>query len=71
MTFTPGNRVEDFFEKFCEWTNAGRVNRKGLPPMHLIGPMAVQREMFLTGPPIPLQRAVMGMLGRMQGARTR
>jgi len=71
LTFTPGNNIEEFFEKFCEWANAGRVNAKGLPPMHLIGPVAVRHEMFLTGPPIPLQRAVMGMLGRIQDALTR
>ena len=71
VTFTPGNSVEDFFEQFCDWAHAGRVNSKGLPPMHLIGPLAVQHEIFLAGAPIPLQRAVMGRLGRLQAVRRR
>lgn len=71
VTFTPGNQVEEFFEKFCEWANEGRVNAKGLPPTHLIGPVAVRHELFLTGPPVPLQRALMRMLGRIQDALAR
>lgn len=62
VTFTPGNAVEEFFEQFCRWAKEGRVNAKGVPPMHLIGPVAVRHDLFLTGPPIPLQRAVMGLL---------
>jgi len=69
VTFTPGNAIEDFFEQFCAWANEGRVNKLGMPPLHLIGPLAVRHEMYLTGPPIPLQRLVMGFLGRLTGAR--
>ena len=69
VTFTPGNEIEDFFEQFCAWANEGRVNKKGMPPMHLIGPLAVRHELYLTGPPIPLQRLVMGFLGRLARAR--
>lgn len=65
VTLTPGNEIEDFFEQFFDWCNEGRCNKKGMPPPHLMGPLAFKHEMYLAGPPIPLQRAVMGMMARL------
>jgi quercetin dioxygenase-like cupin family protein len=70
--FRPPGQVQSFFETFCGMASQGRCNSHGSPPFLQIAASARQWDMYLAGPPVPLQRALfaaLGPLARLRGYR--
>ena len=62
ITFTPGAGIEDFFEEFFRLAREGRVNAKGMPSLAVSARLGLAHDMYLAGPPVPLQRAAFRVL---------
>jgi len=62
ITFTPGNGIEKFFDEFFRLAREGRVNSKGMPPLPVSARLGLAHDMYLAGPPVPLQRAAFRVL---------
>ena len=62
VTFTPGADIEAFFEEFFRAARAGRTNAKGLPSPFAVARLGLAHDMYLAGPPVPLQRAAFRVL---------
>jgi mannose-6-phosphate isomerase-like protein (cupin superfamily) len=70
--FRPPGQARSFFETFCGMAGEGRCDAKGGPPLLQIAASARLWDMYLAGPPVPLQRALfaaLGPLARMRGYR--
>jgi len=70
--FRPPGRAQSFFETFCGMAGEGRCNAQGSPPFLQIAASAPSWDMYLAGPPVPLQRALfaaLGPLARLRGYR--
>ncbi|MFW5468575.1 cupin domain-containing protein [Knoellia sp. CPCC 206435] len=62
LTFTPGAGIEDFFDEFFRHGREGRTNAKGMPPLLVTARLGLAHDMYLPGPPVPLQRAAFRIL---------
>lgn len=62
MTFTPGARIEEFFEEFFRCAREGRASRKGMPPLPVAARLGLAHDMYFAHTPVPIQRATMRML---------
>lgn len=62
IAFTPGAGIEDFFEEFFRCAREGRVNAKGMPSPMVTARLGLAHDMYLAGPPVPLQRAAFRVL---------
>jgi len=62
ITFTPGNGIEMFFDEFFRLAREGRVNSKGMPSLPVSARLGLAHDMYLAGPPVPLQRAAFRVL---------
>jgi quercetin dioxygenase-like cupin family protein len=78
VRFTPALRSEDFFESFCDFAEAGKLNKRGLPrnPMLLAAWLHEYRREI--GAPSSLQRlalaplfAALAPVGRRAGFKRR
>lgn len=74
--FRPALRIEDFFETYFGLARDGLLNAQGLPnPLRTaVLTRAFWREIRVTRPPAPVQRAfatLLGPLGRWRGYRAR
>jgi quercetin dioxygenase-like cupin family protein len=76
VTLEPALRADEFFEDLFALTNAGCVNRNGLPtPLHFAVLLDDYRDLvYLAGPPVWLQKAanaVLAKVGRRLGRGAR
>lgn len=62
LVFTPGAGIEEFFDEFFRCGREGRVNAKGMPSLFVTARLGLAHEMYLAGPPLPLQRAAFRVL---------
>jgi mannose-6-phosphate isomerase-like protein (cupin superfamily) len=62
ITFTPGAGIEQFFDEFFRLAREGRVNAKGMPSLPVSARLGLAHDMYLAGPPVPLQRAAFRVL---------
>jgi mannose-6-phosphate isomerase-like protein (cupin superfamily) len=62
VLFTPGAGIEEFFDEFFRCGREGRVNSQGMPSTVVMARLALAHDMYLAGPPIPLQRAAFRVL---------
>lgn len=62
LTFTPGAGIEHFFDEFFRLAREGRVNAKGMPSLPVSARLGLAHDMYLAGPPVPLQRAAFRVL---------
>lgn len=62
LTFTPGAGIEEFFDEFFRLAREGRVNAKGMPSLPITARLGLTHDMYLSGPPVPLQRAAFRLL---------
>jgi quercetin dioxygenase-like cupin family protein len=63
VTFTPGARIEEFFEEFFRCARDGRTNAKGMPSsLFVTARLALAHDMYLAEVPVPLQRAAFRLL---------
>lgn len=62
ITFTPGAGIEQFFDEFFRLAREGRVNSKGMPSLPVTAGLGLAHDMYLAGPPVPLQRAALRVL---------
>jgi quercetin dioxygenase-like cupin family protein len=70
LTFTPGADIEKFFDEFFRLAREGRTNGKGMPSLPVSARLGLAHEMYLPGPPVPLQRVAFRVLagaGRLTG----
>jgi quercetin dioxygenase-like cupin family protein len=70
--FRPAGQAQSFFETFCGMAAEGRCNARGSPPFLQIAASARWWDMYLSGPPVTLQRALfaaLGPLARLRGYR--
>lgn len=65
LTFTPGAGIEQFFDEFFRLAREGRVNEKGMPSLPITAQLGLAHDMYLAGPPVPLQRAAFRLLANM------
>ena len=56
VRFTPALRSEDFFETFCDFAEAGKLSKKGLPRNPLLTAAWLHEYRREIGPPSALQR---------------
>ena len=71
--FRPPGQAQSFFETFCGLAAEGRCTSQGSPPFLQIVASARWWDMYLAGPPVALQRALVAALGpvaRLRGYRT-
>ena len=76
VAVTPAADAETFLETMYGLSRDGRTNAKGMPkPLQMmVLAHAHRREMAFAGPPLALQRALLGVLapiGRLRGYRAR
>jgi quercetin dioxygenase-like cupin family protein len=62
LTFTPGAGIEQFFDEFFRLAREGRVNEKGMPSLPVSARLGLAHDLYLAGPPVPLQRAAFRLL---------
>jgi len=62
VTFTPGAGIEQFFDEFFRLAREGRVNDKGMPSLPITARLGLAHDMYLAGPPVPLQRGAFRVL---------
>ncbi|MEO5609600.1 MAG: cupin domain-containing protein [Ornithinibacter sp.] len=62
ITFTPGAGIEEFFDEFFRLAREGRINSKGMPSLPVSARLGLAHDMYLAGPPVPLQRAAFRVL---------
>ena len=62
LTFTPGAGIETFFDDFFLSAREGRTNAKGMPSVLETARLGLAHDMYLSGPPVPLQRAAFRVL---------
>lgn len=62
LTFTPGAGIEQFFDEFFRLAREGRVNEKGMPALPITARLGLAHDMYLPGPPVPLQRLAFRVL---------
>ena len=70
VTFEPALNTETFLEQFYGLGNAGKTSPDGTPSFLQIMAMANEYELYIAGPPLPVQKAmsaVLGGLARMIG----
>lgn len=70
VTFQPALKTETFFEQFCGLANDGKTKTDGSPQFLQIMAMANEYEIFIAGPPVPVQRVmgfVVGGVARLLG----
>lgn len=70
VTFRPALKTETFFEQFCGLANDGKTKADGSPSFLQIMAMANEYEIYIAGPPVPIQKAmgfVLGGVGRLLG----
>ena len=62
ITFTPGAGIEQFFDEFFRLAREGRVNARGMPSLPITARLGLAHDIYLAGPPVPLQRAAFRVL---------
>jgi len=63
LTFTPGERIEEFFEEFFRCAREGRTNAKGVPSSPFVAArLCLTHDLYGASLPVPLQRAVFRIL---------
>lgn len=62
LTFTPGAGIEQFFDEFFRLAREGRVNERGMPSLPVTARLGLAHDMYLPGPPVPLQRLAFRVL---------
>jgi len=62
ITFTPGAGIEQFFDEFFRCAREGRTNAHGMPSPFVTARLGLAHDMYLAGPPVPLQRAAFRVL---------
>jgi quercetin dioxygenase-like cupin family protein len=67
--FDPPGQALSFFQTFCGMAGEGRCNARGTPPFLQIAASARWWDMYLAGPPVPLQRALFAALGPLAKIR--
>jgi quercetin dioxygenase-like cupin family protein len=67
VTLEPALRADEFFEDLVALVNAGCVDGKGLPtPLHFAVLLDDYRDLiYLSGPPVPLQKVAMALLAKL------
>jgi mannose-6-phosphate isomerase-like protein (cupin superfamily) len=72
--FTPPGNMLSFFETYCGFAQQGRADDNGAPPFLQIAASCTYWDMYLAKPPVPLQKALFGLLrplARLRGYRPR
>lgn len=72
VTFTPALNTETFLEQFFGLGNNGKTKPDGTPSFLQIMAMANEYEIYIAGPPLPIQKImglVIGGLARLLGYR--
>lgn len=70
VTFEPALKTETFFEQFCGLANDGKTKPDGSPALMQIMAMANTYEIYIAGPPVPVQKVmgwVLGGLAQLMG----
>lgn len=77
VRFTPALRSEGFFEAFCDFAEAGKLNKKGLPRNPVLLAAWMHEYRYEVAPPLAVQRVALGPLlaalaplGRRAGFKT-
>jgi quercetin dioxygenase-like cupin family protein len=77
VRFTPALRSEDFFETFCDFAQAGKLNKRGLPRNPMVLAAWLHEYRHEVGPPSSLQRralmplfAALAPVGRLVGFKS-
>ena len=63
VTFEPALNTETFLEQFYGLGNAGRTRPDGVPSFPQIMAMARRYELFVAGPPVPVQKLLSIVIG--------
>jgi quercetin dioxygenase-like cupin family protein len=69
VEFLPAGAMQSFFETFCGLAGEGACDRHGQPPLLQVAASVPLWQMYLAGPPVPLQRLAMGVLRPLARAR--
>ncbi|MFN0034341.1 MAG: cupin domain-containing protein [Saprospiraceae bacterium] len=72
VTFEPALNTEIFFEQFCGLSNDGKTKPDGSPNFLQIMAMANAYQIYIAGPPVPVQKVmgtVIGGFARLIGYR--
>jgi quercetin dioxygenase-like cupin family protein len=70
VTFTPALNTETFLEQFFGLCNSGKAKADGTPQFMQIMAMANTYEIYVAGPPLPIQKVMsitLGGLARLVG----
>ena len=63
LTFTPGAKIEEFFEEFFRCAREGRTNAQGVPSSPFVAArLCLTHDIYGASVPVPLQRAVFRLL---------
>lgn len=68
LTFTPGAAIEDFLDEYFRHGREGRINAKGMLSLPVTARLGLEHDVYLAGPPVPVQRVafrVLAALGRL------
>ena len=71
--FRPALKLETFFETFCGLGRDGKCNKVGQPSFLQAVVIASEYDIYLSKPPVPLQKALFAVLGpiaRLLGYRS-
>jgi mannose-6-phosphate isomerase-like protein (cupin superfamily) len=69
VEFTPAGGMRSFFETFCGLAREHACDERGQPPLLQVAASMPLWQMYLAGPPVPLQQAVMAVLRPLALAR--
>ena len=69
VEFWPGGAMRSFFETFCGLAAEGTCDRRGQPPLLQVAASLPLWQMYLAGPPVPVQRLAMAVLRPLARAR--
>lgn len=63
VTFEPALNTETFLEQFFGLCNAGKASPEGSPHFLQVMAMSNKYEIYIAGPPLPIQKAMAAVLG--------
>lgn len=72
VTFTPALNTETFLEQFFGLCNSGKTQADGTPTFLQLMAMVNEYELYIAGPPVPIQKlmgVVLGGIARLAGLK--
>lgn len=63
VTFTPALNTETFLEQFFGLCNSGKTSADGTPTFLQLMAMVNEYELYVAGPPLPIQKLMGALLG--------